>query len=184
MKAKLLDLAVSITGKQRLTLELDGDFRDLYDKYKDIDCEISIKTYRYRRSLDANAYAWVLIGKISESKHIPKREVYREAVREVGGASEIISIKKSSVKRLQELWNEKGLGWQVEDIGSNVPGWTNVILYYGSSSYDTAQMADLIDGLVQDAKALGIETEQPEKIQSLLEEYDAKSRRLSRKTGG
>lgn len=173
MKGKLLDLAILIGGKQRLTIELDGDFREQFDNLKDCDCDISVKKYRYRRSLEANAYAWVLIGKIAEKKRIQRKEVYRNAVREIGGASDIVCIKKSALPRLKDEWDSKGIGWQIEEIGSKTPGWTNVILYYGSSVYDSKQMADLIDSLVQDAKALGIETETPEKIQSLLEEYNA-----------
>lgn len=172
MRSRLLDLALSINGKQRLTIELDGDFREQFEKFKGTDTDFSIKKFRYKRSLDANAYAWVLIGKIAEAKHITKTEVYRNAIREIGGVSDVISIKKAAVPRLQEEWNRKGIGWQIDDIGSKIPGWTNVILYYGSSSYDTSQMADLIDSLIQDAKALGIETRTPEEINSLLEEYD------------
>lgn len=172
MRSRLLDLSVGLNGKQRLTVELDGDFREQFDQLHDTDCEVSVKKYRYRRSLDANAYAWVLIGKIAEKKRIQRKEVYRNAIRDIGGTSDIVCIKKEALPRLKAEWDNKGIGWQVEDIGSRTPGWTNVILYYGSSSYDTKQMADLIDSLIQDARALGIETETPEKIQSLLEEYD------------
>ena len=175
MKSRLLDLSVSLDGKQRLLVELDGDFRDTWDSLHDVDCEITVKKYRKKRSLDANSYAWVLISKIAERKRITKTEVYRNAIREIGGVSDTFSMRKVAVKRFQEEWSKKGTGWQVEDIGSRTPGWTNVIAYYGSSTYDTKQMADLIDSLIQDAKALGIETEDDNKIKSLLEEYDAQS---------
>ena len=182
MKSRLVDLAISFTGKQRLTLELDGDFRETWDKLKDKDCDFTVKQFRQKRSKDANAYAWVLEDKIAEKKRIPKTEVYRNAIREIGGVSDFVTVKKSAVKRLQETWGKNGIGWQVEDIGGNTPGWTNLIMYYGSSTYDTKQMADLIESLIQDAKALGIETESPEKINSLLEEYDAKYNHYSGQT--
>lgn len=173
MKCKLVDLSFSIGGKQRLTVELDGDFREQWDELFGKECDVTVKRFRYRRSLDANAYAWVLIGKIAQKKRITKTEVYRNAIREIGGVSDIISIKKQALPRLQKEWNSKGIGWQVEDIGGKTPGWTNVTLYYGSSIYDSKQMADLIDSLIQDAKALGIETKSEEEINSLLEEYNA-----------
>jgi hypothetical protein len=50
---------------------------------------------------------------------------------------------------------------------SKINGCTNVILYYGSSTYNTAQMSLLIDHLVQDAKALGIETMTPQELEAL-----------------
>ena len=175
MKARLLDLAFSFDGKQRLQVELDGDFKDTFDELNGCDCEITVKKYRKRRSLDANSYAWALIDKIAQKKHITKTEVYRNAIREIGGVSELVSVKKAAVPKLIEQWGRNGIGWQAEDIGGKIPGWTNVILYYGSSSYDTSQMSDLIDSLIQDAKSLGIETRPQEEIQSLLEEYDVKS---------
>lgn len=171
MRCRLVDLSLSLGGKQRLTVELDGDFRESFDKFKEDDCEITVKKYRDKRSLEANAYAWVLISKIAQAKHITKTEVYRNAIREIGGVSETISVKKSAMKRLVTEWSSRGIGWQVEDIGSKIPGWTNAILYFGSSSYDTSQMADLIDSLIQDAHVLGIETKPQEEIESLLKEY-------------
>lgn len=172
MKARLLDLSLGFDGKQRLTVELDGDFRDSFDDLHEKDVDVTVKIYRRKRSLEANAYAWVLIGKIAEKKHIRKTEVYRNAIRDIGGVSEIITIKKSAFKRLQETWMKNGIGWQVDEIKSTIPGWTNAILYYGSSSYTTAQMSDLISSLIQDAQSLGIETKSPEDIHSMLNEYN------------
>ena len=172
MKCRLVDLAISLDGKQRLTVELDGDYRTQWDELHDKDCDITVKRYRNKRSNEANAYCWVLIDKIAKRKHLTKTEVYRNAIREIGGVSEMITVKKAGLRRLQQIWNGNGIGWQVEDIGSQIPGWTNVILYYGSSSYDTEQMSQLIDSLVQDAQSLGIETKPQEEIDSLLKEYE------------
>ena len=171
MKCRILDLAVLVGGKQRLTIELDGDFREQFDKLHDTDCEVSVKKFRNKRSLDANAYAWVLIDKIARAKHLTKKEVYRNAIRDIGGVSDTVSIRKQAFPRLQAEWNSKGIGWQVDDIGSRIPGWTNAILYYGSSSYDSSQMSSLIDSLIQDATALGIEVKSEAEITSLLKEY-------------
>lgn len=172
MKARLLDLTISLDGKQRLTAELDGDFRHAWDELHEVDCEITVKKFRKKRSLDANAYCWVLLDKIAEKKRITRTEAYRNAIREIGGVSDTICVKNNAVERLKQQWCEQGTGWQAEDFPSAIPGWTNVILYYGSSSYDTKQMADLIDSIVQDAQSLGIETKTPEEINSLMEEYE------------
>jgi hypothetical protein len=76
-----------------------------------------------------------------------------------------------AVDRLCQVWSRNGLGWQTETFPSKIEGCTNVILYYGSSSYDTEQMSALIDYLVQECKALGIETMPPEEIESLINNY-------------
>ena len=46
MKGKLLDLSISLSGKQRLTIELDGDFRNEFDRLYGKDIEVTVKQYR------------------------------------------------------------------------------------------------------------------------------------------
>lgn len=171
MKAKLVDLTMSFSGKQRLTLELDADFREDYDALHDSTVEVTVKKYRKGRSLDANAYAWVLIDKIARRLRLTKAEVYRNTIRTIGGVSETVCVVDKAVDRLCQVWSRNGLGWQTETFPSKINGCTNVILYYGSSSYDTEQMSTLIDFLVQECKALGIETMPPEELESLLKNY-------------
>lgn len=168
MKARIVDLTISLDGKQRLTVELDGDFRHDYDELHDKPVSITIKRYRAKRSKDANAYAWVLIDQIAEKMRLPKSEVYRQAIKEIGGVSSVVCVQDRAVKKIKEMWEERGTGWQVETMESKIPGCTVLTLYYGSSYYDTAQMSALIDQLVQTAQSLGIETR--EDIKSLLEE--------------
>lgn len=171
MKAKLVDLTMSFSGKQRLTLELDADFREDYDALHDSTVEVTVKKYRKSRSLDANAYAWVLIDKIARRLRLTKAEVYRNTIRTIGGVSETVCVVDKAVDRLCQVWSRNGLGWQTETFPSKIDGCTNVILYYGSSSYDTEQMSALIDFLVQECKALGIETMPPEELESLIKNY-------------
>jgi len=164
MRGRLIDLSFAMNGKQRLTVELDGDFRKQFDRFKDIDVRIEIKKYRKKRSKDANAYAWVLIDRIAATLSLSKEEVYRNAIKSIGGVSEVVCVLDSAVDRLREGWEKQGLGWQTEVMDSKLPGCKNVILYFGSSTYDTKQMSLLIDHLAQDAQGLGIETETPEQI--------------------
>jgi len=69
------------------------------------------------------------------------------------------------------LWTRDHIGRRVEREPSRIKDCTNLYIYYGSSDFDTRQMAMLIDGLIQDARALGIETRPEEEIRSLLEEW-------------
>ena len=172
MKGRIKDFVLSFTGKQRLTLELDTDIRELYDALKDYDLEITIKKYRNKRSLDANAYAWVLIDKIAERMRMSKADVYRDHIRSMGGVSETVCVQDRAVERLCQAWSKNGLGWQTETFPSKIENCTNVTLYYGSSTYDTAQMSALIDSLVQTCNALGIETMPKEELESLIRSYD------------
>lgn len=131
--------------------------------------EVTVKEQRKKRSLDANAYAWVLIGKLADAMRITPREVYINAVQNIGGNYEIIPIREEAAQKFAETWQKQGLGWPCVDMGkSKLEGYRNLRAYYGSSTYDSRQMGQLIDLLVQDCKALDIETLTPDKL-ALLE---------------
>lgn len=130
-----------------------------------------IKQIRNKRSLDANAYCWVLLDSLSAASQTPKEELYRRYITEIGGVSDTVCVPSRAVDRLVAIWQGKGLGWQAETFPSKIQGCTNVILYYGSSVYDTKQMTRLIDSIVEDCKSIGIETRPQEEIDALLAEW-------------
>ena len=141
---------------------------------KNICYDLTIKEHRKKRSLDANAYAWVLIGKLADAMRITPKEVYRQAIVSIGGNFEILPVREDAVQKFKETWEAKGLGWPCYDLGkSKIAGYRNLQAYYGSSTYDTRQMGQLIDNLVQDCKALGIETLTPEQLSLLTEGWHA-----------
>ena len=155
------------TNKPCLTLEVNerNDFEALVDEMKDKDkLSIEVKPYRERRSLDANAYFWVLCDKLAGKLHKGKTEIYREYIKDIGGVSETVCIKNSAVERLCEGWSKNGIGWQTETFESKISGCTNVILYYGSSTFSTEQMSTLLDLIIQDCHDQGIPTETPNEI--------------------
>lgn len=131
--------------------------------------DVTVKEHRARRSLDANAYAWVLLDKLSERLRIPKTELYRAYIREIGGNSETVCVLETAFAKLCSGWEHNGIGWQTETMPSKIQGCVNVILYYGSSTYDTAQMSRLIDMIVQDCRMQGIETMPPDRLAALME---------------
>ena len=143
-------------------------------KHKDKLYDIEVKEHRKKRSLDANAYCWVLINKIAEALRITPKEIYGQAIQNVGGNYEVIPIKADAAEHFKQVWEAQGLGWPCMDMGkSKLEGYRNLRAYYGSSTYDTKQMSQLIDNLVQDCKALDIETMTPDKLALLMEEWNA-----------
>lgn len=181
LTGRIVDASVDfVTGIPKVTLALNekNDFLQGYDDLKGIEkLSIEIKPYRARRSLDANAYAWVLIDKIAENQGITKEEVYREAIRSIGGNSEIVCVKNNAVERLCDGWRRNGIGWQTDLMPSKIDGCTNVILYYGSSVYDSHQMHLLLENLIQDCKTLGIQTETPEAIERMKSLWEQQERK-------
>lgn len=133
-----------------------------------------LKEYRKKRSLDANAYCWVLIDKIASALGQTKEAVYREAIRSIGGNSETVCVKEEAANAICKSWERNGMGWITDSVPSKLPGCVNVVLYFGSSTYDTKQMSALINAVVQDAQALGIETLTPDKLALLKEGWSGK----------
>jgi hypothetical protein len=146
----------------------------LFDKLSGKIVDVGIKQYRERRSLDANAYAWVLIDAIAREQGLTKVEVYREVIRNIGGVSETYCMRTHAVDQFRETWARNGLGYQTEIMPSKLPNCTNVIAYFGSSTYDTKQMSALIDQLVYEAQQLGIETRTPEQLEQLKTDWEAR----------
>lgn len=130
--------------------------------------DVLIRPHRKRRSLDANGYLWVLLDALSSKLGVPKVELYRQLIRDVGGVSEVVCVQQKAAQKLKEGWERNGLGWLTETMPSKIPGCVNVILYYGSSTYDTAQMSRLLHLVVEECKWQGIDTLTPEE-QSRLE---------------
>ena len=144
-------------------------------KHKDRLYDLDVKEHRKKRSLDSNAYAWCLINKLAEVMRLPPEDVYRQAIQDISGNSEILPIKEEAVEQFKVAWSHNGIGWICRDMGkSKLPGYRNLMVYYGSSVYNSKQMSDLIDHLVQDCKALDIETLPPDKLALLIDEWGAR----------
>lgn len=122
-----------------------------------------IKQHREKRSLTANAYAWVLIGKIADVIRASKDEVYLMMLKRYG-QSEVISVLANvSLEGYFKYFDIIGQGIVNDTLFSHYR------VYKGSSEYDTREMAVLIDGIISEAKELDIETLPPAEIARMKE---------------
>lgn len=141
---------------------------------KDKEYCLTVKEKKKKRSLDANSYFWALTDKLSEKLNKPKTDIYKEYIKEIGGVSDMFCMLDKAVDKFCEHWASMGIGYQTDRIESKLEGCTNVIAYYGSSTYDTAQMSRLIDMAVQDCKEFGIPTYDREELDRLVQEWGVK----------
>lgn len=124
-----------------------------------------------KRSLDQNGYFWTLCNKLSAVLRIPPKEIYMEYIKDVGDNHKVIPVENKNLKREIETWEAQGIGFIVEDLGeSKIKGYHNIREYYGSSTYDKAQMGRLLDLIIADCDENGIVTLSPEEIAKLGEE--------------
>lgn len=136
--------------------------------------EADLKEHRRRRSLDANSFCWVMLGKLANKLGLSKEEVYREFIKDVGDNYEILPIRNDAVDKWIANWQSKGVGWCCDILGeSKLEGYTNVITYYGSSTYDSKQMSKLINLIVDECKLQGIEVMTQAEIALLMDGWSA-----------
>ena len=84
----------------------------------------------------------------------------------------MVTIDEKASSTFIKIWEEKGLGWICERSNTKIAGLVDIIAYYGTSSYNTKQMAGFIDYVVEEAKALGIETLDELELKRLVGEWE------------
>lgn len=140
--------------------------------------ELTVEKQKRKRSLDANAYCWVLCTKLAEKLSVTtkikttKEDIYRNTVRELGIYRDFPGLGTDEANTLRTAWEMLGTGWITEQVDFEADGdHVRVRCYYGSSTYNTRQMSRLIDNLVQDCKAVGVETLTPAELALLKEAW-------------
>ena len=180
--AQIKDISIDFeTRKPKIRLLLaTNELSDIEELKNENRLNFELKKYRERRSLDANAYMWVLVSKLQEKLDIPKEDIYKDAIKNIG-VYEVIPVKNEAVERFIQAWKHNGLGWICETTKSKLEGFTNVLAYYGSSTYNTKEMSRLIELIVQECQQLNIETKSKSEIDSLLNQWEVGTNRSSNK---
>ena len=84
-KATISNISIDFeSGKQVISLVCEKDIRGEYDRLKDKECRLKVVQYREGRSLDANAYFHVLVGKIAEVTDNSKVYIKNKLIAEYG----------------------------------------------------------------------------------------------------
>lgn len=169
----LRDLTMNLDKTQNITLTVKGDCRGLFERLSGKQLDIELKQHRERRSLDANAYFHVLVGKIAAALNDSNENVKRELVIDYGtidhdstGRPVICMLPSTAdvdaVCRYTRLFSQQ----MIDGLLINC-----YLVYKQTHLMDTAEMARLIDGAIYEAKELGIETATPEELQRLKEAW-------------
>jgi hypothetical protein len=127
--------------------------------------QYELKEYKQKRSLNANNYAWKLMTEIGNVLRLDKEEVYLEMLKRYGQSQMVSVLADIDVSKYFKYYSEAG-----ESI-LNGKKFKHYKCYMGSSEMDSKQMSILIDGIVQEAKQLDIETLTPAELSKLKEEW-------------
>lgn len=159
MKAKIKDLQISYKSLNTAVLSIKVSkytLQYLPDGNKPLMLEI--KEYKKPRTLNSNALMWELCEKLAEAiPGISKEDVYRQAVHAVGTCYST-TVPTAQAESLSNSWTCRGVGWLAEAIGQDEES-TSILLYPGSSTYTTEQMARLIDYLMDECKVEGVQVD-------------------------
>lgn len=156
MKAKILK-------KERYSIGLNLNMV-IYDEPEVLDgllklpdeVDVTIKQAKHKRSKNANDYFWEIVGQMAEKLGTSKEEVYFEQLKKYGQGITVTVKSEVDLSKAGFKYYEK-----LKDGLLNGDKYTAYRLYIGSSQYNTQEMSALIDGTVQDAKEMGIQTEIP-----------------------
>jgi len=161
-------------GKMFLMLELpDYESKQVSQKFvsekKDRKYVAEIKEHRNKRSQEANAYCWTLINKLAEAVGRNPVDIYREHVREVGKFSQYL-MSEEAYESFITAWEKNHIGRFSVVLGGSKDhdGFIWVAAFLGSSDFDTKEMSRMIENIIQDAKAVGVEHLSPDKIEEML----------------
>ena len=149
------------TGKPLITVEMNEkqSALDMVDALNGVEkLSVKIDKYRQKRSLNANNYAWHLITQIGNKTRASKEDVYLLMLKRYG-QSEMFSFKAHiPVREYIKYCEEAG------ESTLNGTLFKHFRVYKGSSEFDTKEMSIFLDGIISEAKELGIQTETPEQI--------------------
>lgn len=120
--------------------------------------------------MDANAYCWVLIGKIANAIHSTKDDVYKEFIRNYSSKFIQMFIKNEESETFKSWWQSQGLG-NICVIYPYDDEQCEVRAYIGSSKFTTEEMSMFISFIVTECHDLGISTATPEEISTMIDRW-------------
>lgn len=165
LKARLTNATLSYTtGKPSITFEFEDkdSALQMFDELRGLErLDVKIDKHREKRSLDQNGYAWALIGKIADKLRADKNEIYLKMLKRYGqgGVIKISPQTEEAVLAALKYYEPH------ERFYSDTEKYYRV--WAGSSGYTTEEMTIFLDGIIYEAKQLGINTLTPDELAEL-----------------
>ena len=158
---------IVISTKQNIQAEVE-ELKAIVAQGKELSVEV--KQYRIRRSLDSNAYLWVLLGELASVLKTSKDEVYLQMLDRYGVYTHIV-VKPNVVDRVKQEWKTTR---ELGEVTINGQTGIQIQCYFGSSTYDTKEMSTLLEGVVSECKELGINTITPKELEIMKQQWGGK----------
>lgn len=176
VRAQLSDISFTVDGKQRITFTLDNrvDVSDLTG-----DVRLNVVKWREKRSLNANALLWQCLDKIADELYTDKWEVYLHMLKRYGKFTYAI-VPDGAVEKMRSMWRELEVVGKVDVNGRKA---TQILCYYGSSTYDTKEFSRLLDGVISEMQEMDIPTPEQEDLDRALRNWEKQHDRKNNNEG-
>lgn len=175
VKARLNDISFSPEGKQRLCFTLDQrvDTSALTG-----DIRLKAVKWREKRSLNANGLLWSCLEKIALALNTDKWKVYLMMLKRYGKFTYLV-VPTEAVEATQAMWRESEVVGEIDVNGGKA---AQILCYFGSSTYDTAEFSRLLNGVISEMEEMGIPTPEQEEADRLLAEWEKRCQTASSRT--
>ena len=124
-----------------------------------------IREHKEKRSLNANAYAWALMNEIGNKLSTSKEEIYLEMLKSYGQCATVSILANVDISNFFKYYEQIGEG------NVNGKNFIHYKIYKGSSEYNSLEMSKLIEGIVYEAKQLGVPTLDELELNRICEEW-------------
>lgn len=167
-----------LTGARQLSLDI-ASIPSGVDALRGKDLDIVLKAHRDKRSLNANAYYWKLVERISDLLGASRPFVHNMLLRDYG-TLEVVAGHHVPVW-LPDSPEADLLALESEDYhlkptsrSKDVDGelFREYLQIKGSRRYDTAEMSALINGAVSEAESMDIEVLPPDELERMMRLYE------------
>lgn len=158
------------SGKLNITFEVDTysvDEINAFNQTPDV-LDIVVKKHKKKRSLDANGMLWACIGQIASALRSDKWEVYLRMLKRYGQYT-YICVKPHMVDAMKSQWRECEVVGEVDINGQKA---IQMLVYFGSSTYNTQEFSVLLDGVISEMKEIGLQPPPTREMQEALKQWE------------
>lgn len=176
---KIIDIGRSVNNNPKIMIELEGiSIPDLVKLQGYEKLTVNMQKFSGKRSLDANAYYWKLLGELARTMRTSNEEMHNLLLDSYGVLAEdadgnnIVHFMPESEDYLRmkyEHYRPTGIRIEYEGVM-----YCKYLRLKGSSEYNTQEMSRLIDGLIYECQQLGIETLPPAELERMMKAYAKK----------
>lgn len=141
--------------------------------------KVKANKYRQKRSLDANSYYWSLVGKLADCLEISKPHCHNLMLRRYGQveffedriAYFMLPDTEETTHRMEQMEESHFAPTAQVTKGKDGINYRAWKLLKPSHRYDSKEFSILINGLVDEAKHMGIETIPKGELERMMTEY-------------